>query len=163
MPLSKGFYTSAWCCPVSMHSTQQTFGRHPRSAFSPHITLPSPADSTSLISTQGHAIFWIPKAITLIQALTTSCLDYHNCLVTGLAVSSLAWLQTLLHTVANLFFLECKADHVIPLLKFLQWIPNASRRKLKHVSLTQSLSGHLGTPLFLSTANLTSSSPSALY
>lgn len=96
--------------------------------------LPSPADSTFLISTQSQAILSIPKAITLIQALTASCLDYYNCLVTGLSVSSLARLQSLLYTLANLLFLECKSDHVILLLKFRHWAPDASGIKSKCVS-----------------------------
>lgn len=96
--------------------------------------LPSPADSTFLISTQSQAILSIPKAITLIQALTASCLDYYNCLVTGLCVSSLAGLQSLLHTLANLLFLECESDHVVLLLKFRHRTPNASRIKSECVS-----------------------------
>lgn len=91
-------------------------------SFRLHSELPSPTDSTSLISTHPHAILSIPKAITLIQALITSCLDYHNCLLTSLLASSLARLQSLLHTVANVFFLKYKSDHVIFLLKFLQFL-----------------------------------------
>lgn len=108
-------------------------------SFNPHIELPSLTDSPSLISTHIHAILSIPKAITLIQALIASCLDYYNCLLTGLSASSLARVQFLLHIVANVFFLKYKADHVIFLLKFLQWLPIASKIEWRLFSLTHKI------------------------
>lgn len=108
-------------------------------SFSLHSETPSPTDSTSLIATQLSAILSIPKAITLIQAFITSCLDYRNCLITSLLASSLARLQSLLHTVANVFFLKCRSHHVVLPLQFLQWLSIASRSKLRFFSLTHKM------------------------
>uniref|UniRef100_A0A6I8PDN2 RNA-directed DNA polymerase n=1 Tax=Ornithorhynchus anatinus TaxID=9258 RepID=A0A6I8PDN2_ORNAN len=74
-------------------------------------------------------------ATLLLQALVISRLDYCVSLLSDLPSSSLAPLQSILHSAARLIFLQKRSGHVTPLLKQLQWLPINLRSKQKLLTL----------------------------
>uniref|UniRef100_A0A6I8MY94 RNA-directed DNA polymerase n=1 Tax=Ornithorhynchus anatinus TaxID=9258 RepID=A0A6I8MY94_ORNAN len=88
-------------------------------------------------------------ATLLLQALVISRLDYCVSLLSDLPSSSLAALQSILHSAARLIFLQKRSGHVTPLLKQLQWLPINLRSKQKLLTLGFKALHHLA-PSYLS-------------
>uniref|UniRef100_A0A6I8NEZ7 RNA-directed DNA polymerase n=1 Tax=Ornithorhynchus anatinus TaxID=9258 RepID=A0A6I8NEZ7_ORNAN len=88
-------------------------------------------------------------ATLLLRALVISRLDYCVSLLSDLPSSSLAPLQSVLHSAARLIFLQKRSGHVTPLLKQLQWLPINLRSKQKLLTLGFKALHHLA-PSYLS-------------
>lgn len=58
-------------------------------------------------------------------------LYYYSSLLIGLLDTAIVLLQSILSNVAREILSECKSDHVIPLLKTLQWLQFHSKEKPK--------------------------------
>ena len=71
----------------------------------------------------------VPTPLTLMQGLTTSPINHHNSLPTGLLVSSLAPFLSILYTSVRLTFSSHSSDHSI------SRFPHNQANKLQHLPL----------------------------
>uniref|UniRef100_A0A6I8N0G9 RNA-directed DNA polymerase n=1 Tax=Ornithorhynchus anatinus TaxID=9258 RepID=A0A6I8N0G9_ORNAN len=117
-------------------------------SFTPHILsvtetcrfhLYNIAEIRPFLSTQ--------TATLLLRALVISRLDYCVSLLSDLPSSSLAPLQSILHSAARLIFLQKRSGHITPLLKQLQWLPIDLRSKQKLLTLGFKALPHLAPSL----------------
>ena len=75
-------------------------------------------------------------AISTVNALVTSRLDYCNSLLNNIPLSQTTRLQRVQNNAARLITRTSKHDHIIPVLKELHWLPVESRIAFKILVMT---------------------------
>ena len=73
---------------------------------------------------------------TLVHAFVTSKVDYCNSLLYGIPKYLLQRLQWVLNYAARIVFKSNKYDHIMPLLRELQWLPIQQRIEFKILLIT---------------------------
>uniref|UniRef100_A0A8C5PQJ1 Reverse transcriptase domain-containing protein n=1 Tax=Leptobrachium leishanense TaxID=445787 RepID=A0A8C5PQJ1_9ANUR len=97
---------------------------------------PPPADTNCVIFPEfGHFLPLSPQK-QLIHALVISRLDYCNNLLSGLPLSRLSPLQSILNASARLIHLTRRSVSAAPLCESLHWLPIHCRIKFKILILT---------------------------
>ncbi|XP_030292176.1 gastrula zinc finger protein XlCGF28.1-like [Sparus aurata] len=87
-----------------------------------------------------------PAAESLIYAFISSCLDYCNSLLTGIASHSLHRLQTAQNSAARLLTHTQSCEHITAVLYTLHWLPIKQRIDFKILLLTFKALHHLAPP-----------------
>jgi len=67
----------------------------------------------------------------MVQAFTSSWLDYCNCLLFGIANGVLRRLQAVQNSAARLIIGTSRRDHITPVLRQLHWLPFRHRIEFK--------------------------------
>ena len=97
----------------------------------------SRAPSSYIVSTALRQIRSVRRSLpchallTLVRALIVRKVDYCNSVLTGMSRHLHDWLQSVLNAAAHLVFSARRNDHIIPLLRDLQWLRVPERIKFR--------------------------------